>query len=558
MASQTTTENNPRSTSSDYKAMCDYWKMVTAILHGVDALRATSSLGLQQAVAGPVIPYSSLSQLTNTRKGRSGATSPYLPQFPEEENEDYELRRKYAPLTNIYSDVSRFLSSKPFSKTCELDEDTADDLKDLSYDIDGQGNNLHVFAAEVFKAGIDYGIDWIFVDYLNIDSPETITLADERNLGARPYWIRIPAGHLLAVYSDFINGQEIIVHARIFEPFTKRENYSEKVIERVRILNREPIIDEETKKITGYGPAMWELLEMHVGKDEQTKKETTSWQKIEEGEFTIGIIPLVPFKTGRRQGCSWIVHPPLKDIAYMQIEEFQQESNLRTIKELTAFPMLTGNGVSPKDADGKEASIQVGPHAVLYAPPGIDGSPGGHWTFIEPGASSLAFLKADLDGLRTEMRDLGMQPLASANLTVITTANISLRANSQVQAWALGLKDALEMAWHITCCWLNRPDEEVVVRVHVDFGVELQAGAELSTLQATRSHKDISQRTYWEELKRRGVLSDDFDPDIEEERLAEESEALEPEMEIDPVTGLPVDPTQPPPGPRLVAGGASG
>jgi hypothetical protein len=55
----------------------------------------------------------------------------------------------------------------------------------------------------------------------------------------------------------------------------------------------------------------------------------------------------------------------------MQIEEFQQESNLKSIKELTAFPMLAGNGVSPPDkrADGSEVIVPVGPRAVLFAPP---------------------------------------------------------------------------------------------------------------------------------------------------------------------------------------------
>jgi hypothetical protein len=45
------------------------------------------------------------------------------------------------------------------------------------------------------------------------------------------------------------------------------------------------------------------------------------------------------------------------------------------------------------------------------------------------------------------MRNLGRQPLATANLTVVTTANVSMKAHSAVQAWALLLKDALEQAW---------------------------------------------------------------------------------------------------------------
>src|SRR5262249_29953238 len=141
------------------------------------------------------------------------------------------------------------------------------------------------------------------------------------------------------------------------------------------------------------------------------------------------------------------------------------------------------------------------------------------------------FLAADLEKLRTEMRDLGMQPLATANLTVVTTANVAMRAHSAVQAWALLLKDALEQAWKITCMWLGQ-NLEPEVNVHTDFGVDIQADSELQALLAAEAANVISKRTLQDELKRRGVLSDDFDPDVEEELLAEQQQGLKPEQTI--------------------------
>jgi hypothetical protein len=60
-----------------------------------------------------------------------------------------------------------------------------------------------------------------------------------------------------------------------------------------------------------------------------------------------------------------------------------------------------------------------------------------------------------------------------------------------------------------------------------------------------------------DEFKRRGMLSDDFDPDAEEQLLAEQQQGqlLQPEVHIDPVTGNPVAVTpvhgtlNPPPAP---------
>jgi hypothetical protein len=91
---------------------------------------------------------------------------------------------------------------------------------------------------------------------------------------------------------------------------------------------------------------------------------------------------------------SWKVKPAFHDIAYMQVEEFQQESNLKTIKELTAFPMLSGNGVTPPtNLAGEAVTVPVGPRAVLFAPMGGDGR-FGNWQFIEPTAASLTFLQS--------------------------------------------------------------------------------------------------------------------------------------------------------------------
>jgi hypothetical protein len=523
--------------------MADYWKMVGAILHGVDALRSTTTRGGKGAVAGPVVPYAALSQLDAHRRGRSAVTSPYLPQFPNEQNIDYDVRRQNAPLTNIYNDISSNLAAKPFSKTCELDEATPEDLKKLAMNIDGQGNNLHVFAAQVFKDGLDKGIDWILVDFDKVG--RVVTLAEERAIGARPYWVHIAAERMLAVYSDFVNGQEVFVHARIYEADIQRDQYDEAAVERVRVLNREPIYGpspdgEANGPVIGYGPATWELHELQTSVDPNAK-EKQNWVMVDSGPITIGIIPLVPYRTGKRDGTSWRVIPPLKDIAFLQIEEFQQESNLKTIKELTAFPMLAGNGVQPPtNAEGQLTTVPVGPRAILFAPPQMEGRANGSWSFIEPGASSLTFLAADLQRIRDEMRDLGKQPLATANLTVVTTANISMRAHSVVQAWALGLKDALEQAWKMTCMWLNQPAVEPVVHVYTDFGVDLTAETELPVLLQAETQGVISKVTLQSELKRRGVLSDDFDPAEEEKLLAEQQKGLQPEVPIDPRTGLPL------------------
>lgn len=544
--------DDPSSPSSDYSRSAPFWKMVSDVLEGVEAMRAAQNAG---AIGGPSIQLQNVPSQSFAAMRGIEIQSPYLPKFPNEPVEEYNRRRMNAFLTNIYDDISTNLSSKPFSKTCELAPDTKQNYKDLSMNVDGLGNNLHVFARDGFKVAMDKGITWILCDYTNV--PPNTTLADERDMGARPYWVHIPPEKLLAVYSKFLNGKEIIFHARIDEPAVELDGYKEVVVKRVRELNREPIVDAQGN-VTGFEPATWTVYEEDVEKD-KSGKETTTWVEIDSGDITIGIIPLVPVVLGKRDGTSWRVKPPLRNLVFMQVKLFQMENNLDCTKELTAFPMLSGEGISGVDSENKTIKVPVGPRAVLFAPVVGNNGNSGSWKFIEPSGASLTFLQTDIDKYKTEMRDLGYQPLTAANLTVITTANVSIKAHSAVQAWALMLKDALEQAWKITAMWLKQNDSEFTVNVHTDFGVDMEAGTEMTSLTALEANNVISKKLLFEESKRRGVLADDADYDEDQAQIAKEANnmALHPEKMIDPVTGAPIVVTpepgvpNPPPRPKV-------
>lgn len=505
----------PITTSSAYDCMKPYWDMIDAILGGAPAIKAAGETYLPR-----------FQNEQPTRDAKNETFDPYL------------VRKANSPFTPIYEDISRNLASKPFAKEMTLRDGTPDQFEKLAENIDGQGNNLHVFGSKVFRNGLDKAVDWILVDYTKAKARadgRPLSRAEESEQGLRPYWVRVPAERMLAVYSDFVNGQEIFVHARIYEPITRQEGFGEVSVRRVRVLNRVRIADPVTGVTTGYGPATWEVWEASIGAD---KSET--WGKVDEGAITIGVIALVPFVTGERKGASWEITPPLKGVAYLQITEYQQEANLQNLIDLTCVPMLTGNGVTAPE----NGIVPVGPRTVLFAPMGGDGK-FGSWEFIEPGAESIQKVMDNLDKTRVNMRDLGMQPLTQANLTVITTGQVAVKANSAVQAWTIRFKDAIEQAWKFTAMWLRSTDEPEV-EVYMDFGIDMNGTETAKVIGDAERRGVISKKTEREELRRRNILSANNDEDEEEKRLAEEQQGLEPEQPIDPVTGEPVI-AEPPP-----------
>ena len=461
--------------SPDIETMVPYWDKVTAILDGKDAIQAG---GID-----------------------------YLPQFPDETDKDYEFRLKTAKFTNIYRDVVEGLATKPFQDEISLITSGSDELPkevtDFIEDVDGCGNNLTTFAALTFFNGINYAIDWIFVDYPTVVNPEGISVADAKRLNLKPYWRHILGKNVLDVHTKMVGSKEIITYFRCQEP-----GFGDEPI-RVREFRRSDIDDK----------VYWTLYVQVF--NEETKKDEFVIEN--QGIMSINFIPVIPFTTGRRDGQSFKFHPAMKDAADLQITLYQNESALEYIKILACYPMLATDGIKPKiGPDGQPSKIGVGPGRVLYGIPQENGN-GGTWKYVEPNANSLEFLQKNIDKTKNDLRELGRQPLTalSTQLTTVTTSIAAGKAKSAVTAWALGLKDALENALAVTMKWMNK-DYEPEVNVYTGFDNVLDDGSDLEELGKAKERGDISLETYWEELKRRKVLSPEFNAERERKRLLED------------------------------------
>ena len=460
---------DPSKRSPDSAAMVPYWDQTDTIIGGIKAMRLEKKT--------------------------------YLPAFKEEKDPDYQIRLDNTKFTNIYRDIVESLASKPFEEEITLaGEDIPAHITDFLEDTNGRGDNLTVFAATTFFNGINSAIDWIFIDYPTVDTSKIKTQADQKEAGIRPFWSHVLGRNVLTAETKRIAGKEVLTLVRILEKGTPDHI-------------REFVRDDN-------GVVTWKLYE----KKDNTTAGKTEWLETDTGVISIGVIPLVPFATGRRDGSTFKYFPSMQDAADLQIELYQQESALKFAKVMAAYPMLAGNGVKPdKDAEGNPKSITVGPMKVLYAP--TDGSgKAGSWSFIEPAATSLTFLATDISETKKDLRELGRQPLTaqSGNLTVITTAVAAGKAKSAVGAWALGLKDALENALTITCLWLKVTDYKPEVNVYTEFDSFLDGNDGLEHLRKLREGGDLSQATLWEETQRRRVLSPEFDQDKELERLLKE------------------------------------
>ncbi len=511
------TKFDPSTVSSDYVVLQEYWNLVDTLVGGKEAMFK--------------------------------AGERYLPRFQEENRtsrdsqnrvyDPYARRLLMAPFTNIFEDILNNLSSKPFAKELKLVDDSPDQYKKLSENIDQQGRHFHVFGHDLFRDALLHSISWILVDYTHaIPRQDGVKLsrAEEQAQGLRPYWVQIPATRMLAAYSDIIGGEEVVTHARFREDTVKLDEFLEVVVERVRVMWREPVAFDPAGKPVAYGGAYYALWERV--QQPNTAGPSGVWTVIEIGEYTVGYIPLVPVILTERKQATYQSEPPLRNLAWLQVDEYNQESNIEGIGNATCYPMFAAIGVDRPE----NGSLVVGPRSVIHVAPSSSGSQG-DFKVVEPPGTAVTVMVNRLKDTRTEMRDLGMQPLTQSNLTVITTGQVAVKANSQVMAWAIRFKDALEQAWMITADWMNDATFEPEVLIHTDFSAGMDQGVGFQSVQAMRTNRDVSRETILETAQRYGFLPDDFDPEQDAEQLAEEQAGLQAEQQIDPLTGKPLQQT---------------
>lgn len=491
---------DPSAFSSDYASMKDSFDMIFDILGGLERIRKQSTK--------------------------------YLPQYEKESKNEYSRRLAVAPWRPEFMDALLSLSAKPFQRDVQLTDSPSQAMQDFSEDVDGRGHDLTAFAREVFQNAIAYGVHGILVDFPTMTPG--LSLGAERASGARPYFVQVNAENLIALYTDYVNGKQVITHLRIRERFVERYGFTERIVNRVRIF--EPGRYE-----------IWETVPQQsgLGSNQPSNVNTnqqTAMVKIQEGPITIPEVPLALFFTNKRTS-EYFVRPPLIDLANMQIELYRALSRQEEILTYAGSPMLVGKGMNPPEEskDGTETASQivVGPRSVLFAPPGIGGVQT-DWSYIEPQAANIVAIQGHIQSLVNDMNRLGLQPAIDRRGTITATASAydAAKAHSTLQAWAVGLRDVLEQAFIFANQWLAS-NESVSVNVFTDFAGDLSARVdEAKVLQATKAAGDLSRETLWQEYLRRGILGPDFDMDTEEQKIAEDQQGmLVPEAQIDPRTG---------------------
>jgi hypothetical protein len=454
-------------------------------------------------------------------KAMRAAGKARLPQWPNEDPDSYKTRLATATLYPAYQQTVETLTGKPFSKPLTIGEDVPEQIKGWCEDIDQEGRNLHVFAADLMESALGEGLGGILVDYPDTtEVPKTgtgvVTQATEQAAGLRPYMVHIKACQLRGCLGVRRNGKWIILQLRFMECVEEPDGeFGVTEIHQVRVLT----------------PGAWEIWrknENSAGKEE--------WALFKDGVTTLEYVPFVPVY-GKRTGFM-IGKPPMLELAHLNTKHWQSQSDQDTLLHVARVPILVRTGI--QDTVMPDGTL-VRPKLVIGSAAGIDLPKDATLSYCEHTGQAIGAGKTALDDLKEEMRQAGAEMLVikPGNSTRIEAASDNIKGMCALQRVTLGLQDALNAALQMMADWVKLPDGGHVT-IFSDFGA-LSLEAAVADIVSLQQGGILSKETAFKEAQRRGVISADVDFEEEQERIQTEGPALGTmgEDDIDPKTGLP-------------------
>lgn len=432
----------------------------------------------------------------------------YLPKDEKESDAAYKARLLRSFLFNGYAKTVNTMTGKVFSKPIVLKDDVPQTTKDIWEDLDTNGRIGDLFWEEVFAKALSYGHCHVLTDMPSM--PEGATLADEQAAQIRPYCVKVDPEQLIGWTSEKRGSKQVLTSVRIYEAtFESDGDFGEEFVERIRYIT-------ETE---------WQLWKLAM--DPKTKK--SQWIMEASGPMTLGYIPLRTFYTKRTGFMT--SEPPLEDLAWINVAHWQSSSDQRHILHVARVPLLFGQGLG-EDAD----SIIVGPNRLINGPENSD------LKYVEHSGKAIESGRLDIQDLEDQMKIMGLELLLPSTRGGGQTATAKsldyADINSPLQFMARGMADVIEQTFMDIAAWQKQPtDNAGSVKVNTDFGITLRDAADVQALIQSRLAGEISSETFWGELKRRNILSEDFDA-VAEAKLITQEEAADAKKALEAAQNL--------------------
>jgi len=404
--------------------------------------------------------------LGGTYKIRKGNRK-FLPQEPRELDESYDNRLQRSVLAPYYVRLERMLAGMLTRKPVRLD-DVSDQIREQLFDVDLQGNDLQTWLYNTSRICIRYGHVGVLVD------------APKSGDNGRPYWITYTPRDILGWRTEMADGQQKLTQLRLFEKVLVPDGlYGEKQVEQVRVLT----------------PGAFEIFQ---------KDQKGDFRVVDEGTTSLSDIPFSVAYSNRVGVLESF--PPLADIAELNLQHYQVQSDLGNQLHLSAVPLLCLFGF-PAAAE----EISAGPGEAFALPTDARGE------YLEPAGNSYDAQFRRLDQIVSQINDLGLAAVMGAKLSAETAESKRIdrsQGDSTMMVVAQQMQDLIDncLRFHADYLQESQAGSSLVNRDFMGARLEPQ---EIQALLQLYTAGTVTQETLLLQLEAGEVLGDDFDVEAE-------------------------------------------
>ena len=391
----------------------------------------------------------------------------FLFQEPRELDEAYDNRLQRSVLAPYYVRLERMLAGMLTRKPVRLD-DVSDVIREQLFDVDLQGNDLQIWLFQTSKICIRYGHVGVLVD------------APAAGQDGRPYWVSYTPRDILGWRTELKDGKQQLTQLRLQEKIVVPDGlYGEKQVEQVRVLT----------------PGAFEIHQ----KDQQG-----DFKVVDEGRTSLSEIPFSVAYSNRMGVLESI--PPLADIAELNLQHYQVQSDLSNQLHISAVPMLAIFGF-PQSAE----EISAGPGEAISLPSESDAK------YIEPAGNSYDAQFRRLEQIASQINELGLAAVLGSKLVGETAEAKRIdrsQGDSTMMVVAQQMQDMIDNSLRFHAEYMQEANAGSSL-VNRDFmGTRLEP-LQIQALLQLYTAGTITQETLLLQLEAGEVLGDDFDVENE-------------------------------------------
>jgi hypothetical protein len=453
----------------------------------------------------------------------------WLPKFPGEDFDEWEIRIRNTTLTNVFKKTVGRLSSTPFAKPIGFDPDVDDRIGGVdgvggwAQNVDRSGTDVSTFARDLLIDLLVFGKCHIYIDYPQLlANLGNLTLGDMERQDIRPYLRRISPKDLFSWTVSVRSGSEVIDELRWHETATEKVGqFEEREFKQIRVVR--PTEVEVWRKAEGAaGPSgnKWIMVDQYP-----------VMMPVAEGT------QVIPFETIYANKVEPMVSdPPLEDLADLNLKHVNIDSDLQRILHVNCIPFMLAAGFNAKELE----DVTIAPNTIVRST-----NPNATLNFVEHSGASIVLIQNNLAAVQDDMERMSLEMVSksgSGDITATEKAINTAEQTSELQEIVRNMESGLDRVFQFMLMWAGEQDpKEAVIGTDIssDFGLVFRSESDLQLLIQMFMADGITHETFLQEAKCRGLLNEALNIEEEVRDLKKKAEAAAPPVVAGPAFGGP-------------------